>query len=349
MTSTIEELLTAARRRRVFSAAGWSVGTATTTLCRGLLGTTAWDPPATAVTEDSRWDLASMTKPIVAIAVMSLIEDGVLTLDDTIAEHLPDYADTDKARIRVANLFTHTSGIPGRQPLYQWNRTRDELLTAIRRLPLLGPPGAQVSYSSPGFILLGLIAESAAGMPLDQLVAERVTRPAGMVDAGFASPPTELAVATEDDPWRGHLVRGEVHDENAVVLGAPAGHAGMFATLVDMEALGRTLCAQGWGAHGRVLTPAGYAAMITPRTDHLPLRRTLGWQGVDAVDAIAGDLIGPDGYGHTGFTGTSLWIDPDRGSYVVLLTNRIHPNRENTAISRVRRAVNNIGFALASL
>ncbi|MDV3123452.1 beta-lactamase family protein [Mycobacterium sp. 21AC1] len=353
MISAIEELLTAARRRRVFSAAGWSVGTATTTLCRGLLGTTswdspAWDPPATDVTEDSRWDLASVTKPIVAIAVMSLVEGGVLTLDDTIAEHLPDYADTDKARIRVRDLLAHTSGIPGQQPLYRWNRTRDELLTAIRGLPLLGPPGAQVAYSSPGFILLGLIAESAAGMPLDLLVTERITRPAGMADAGFAAPPTELAVATEDDPWRGHLVRGQVHDENAVVLGAPAGHAGMFATLADVEALGRTLCAHGHGANGRVLTPAGYAAMIAPRTDHLPLRRTLGWQGVDLVDSVAGDLIGPRGYGHTGFTGTSLWVDPDRGSYVVLLTNRVHPSRQSEAIGRVRRAVNNAGFALAS-
>jgi CubicO group peptidase (beta-lactamase class C family) len=170
-----------------------------------------------------------------------------------------------------------------------------------------------------------------------------------MAHAGFDSPPTELAVATEDDPWRGHLVRGQVHDENAVVLGAPAGHAGMFATLADMEALGRTLCAQGRGPRGSVLSPAGYAAMIAPRTDHLPLRRTFGWQGVDVVDSVAGDLIGPRGYGHTGFTGTSLWVDPDRGTYVVLLTNRVHPSRDSPAIGRIRRAVNNAGFALASL
>ena len=348
MSRAIEELLTAARRRRVFSAAGWAVGTAEDTLSRGLIGTTSWDQPAAEVTEDSRWDLASVTKPIVAMAVMSLVEDGVLTLDDTIAEHLPDYTDTDKAGIRVGELLAHTSGIPGQQPLYQWCRSRDELLAAIRRLPLLGPPGAQVAYSSQGFILLGLIAEAAAATPLDVLVTERVTRPAGMVNAGFAAPPTDLAVATEDDPWRGRLVRGEVHDENAVVLGAPAGHAGMFATLADMEALGRTLCAQGRGAAGRVLSAAAHAAMVEPRTDHLPLRRTLGWQGVDVVDSVAGDLIGPRGYGHTGFTGTSLWVDPERGSYVVLLTNRVHPDRQSPAIGRVRRAVNNAGFALAS-
>lgn len=343
----IEELLTEARRRRVFSAAAWSVGTADRTDSRGLLGTTAWSNEV-AVTEASRWDLASVTKPVVATAVLSLVEDGVLTLDDTIADHLPEYAGTDKAGIRIRELLTHTSGIPGQQPLYRWARTREEMLAAIRALPLLGPAGAQVAYSSQGFILLGLIAEAAAEATLDVLVAERVTRPAGMADAGFGVPDRELAVATEDDPWRGHVVQGEVHDENAVVLGAPAGHAGLFGTLADLEALGRALCARGCGAAGRVLSDAGYAAMIAPRTDHLTLRRTLGWQGVDPVDSVAGDLIGPHGYGHLGFTGTSLWVDPERGSYVVLLTNRVHPTRQNPAIGRVRRAVNNAGFALAS-
>jgi CubicO group peptidase (beta-lactamase class C family) len=341
---TIRELLTAARAQRVFSGAAWSVGSADRTHSRGLLGTTAWDD-GDAVTEDSRWDLASVTKPLVAMAVLSLVEDGTLTLDDAIADHLPEYAGTDKALLRIRDLLTHSSGIPGQQPLFRWNHTRAELLAAIRELPLLGPPGAQVAYSSQGYIILGLIAEAAAGTALDALVAERVSGPAGMTTAGFGVPEElrQLAVATEDDPWRGRVVRGEVHDENAVVLGAPAGHAGIFATLDDLEALGRTLCAE-----DRILSTAGYQAMIRPRTDHLPSRRTLGWQGVDHVNSVAGDLIGPRGYGHLGFTGTSLWVDPDRGTYVVLLTNRVHPTRHNPAISRLRRAVNNIGFAQAA-
>lgn len=152
-------------------------------------------------------------------------------------------------------------------------------------------------------------------------------------------------MATEDCPWRGHIVQGQVHDENAVVLGGAAGHAGLFAPLADLEALGRTLCRKGSGEHGRLLSRSGYQVMTAPATEQLPLRRTLAWQGRDAVGCPGGDLIGENGYGHTGFTGTSLWVDPDRGLYVVLLTNRVHPSRSGTDIVRIRRLVHNIAFA----
>ncbi|AWB90849.1 serine hydrolase domain-containing protein [Aeromicrobium chenweiae] len=341
----IDSTLTEARERGVFSAAAWSHGTAEGPSARGLVGTLSWDGPA--VEEHSRWDLASVTKPIVAIAVMSLVESGHLTLDDTIADHLPDYAGTDKATLTVRQLLSHTSGIPGQVPLYASSPTREEMLTAIRELPLLGPPDTAVVYSSQGFIVLGLMAEAASGLPLDRLVAERVSAPAGMPDTAFGVPDAQQrhAVATEDDPWRGTVVQGQVHDENAVVLGAPAGHAGLFSTLADMEQLGRTLCAEGRGRDGRMLSPAGHRTMIEPRTDHLNLRRSLGWQGQDATLSPAGDLIGPRGYGHTGFTGTSLWVDPDAGRYVVLLTNRVHPSRTGDAIVRVRRQVHNLALA----
>jgi CubicO group peptidase (beta-lactamase class C family) len=152
------------------------------------------------------------------------------------------------------------------------------------------------------------------------------------------------AVATEEDPWRSRLVQGEVHDENAAVLGRPAGHAGLFATLADLEALGSALCAGGVGRRGHLLSRSTFQAMIAPRTDHLNLRKTYGWMGVDQVDCSGGDLIGPRGFGHTGFTGTSLWVDPDAGRYCVLLTNRVHPSRDNDRIGRVRRLVNNVAF-----
>jgi len=339
--------MSAARERRVFSAAAWSFGDADGAWERGMLGTRSWGGEE--VSESSTWDLASVTKPIVAVAVMSLVDTGELTLDDTIAEHLPHYAGTDKAGITVRHLLTHTSGIPGQVPLFRDNPTRAALLDAVRELPLIGPLGAQVAYSSQGFILLGLIAEHASGLALDVLVRQRVLEPAGMRSTGFGLPgrPQADAVATENDPWRGRVVQGEVHDENAAVLGEPAGHAGLFAPLADVEALARALCAAA-GGDTALLSAAGFRTMIRPRTDHLPLRRTLGWQGVDAEDSPAGDLIGPDGFGHTGFTGTSLWVDPETARYAVLLTNRVHPSREGTGISRVRRQFGNLAFAAAS-
>ncbi|MFJ1760104.1 serine hydrolase domain-containing protein [Amycolatopsis sp. NPDC088138] len=323
----LAELLARAREERVFSAAAWSVGTADGVLSRGVLGTRWWDGPPAG--ETSRWDLASVTKPVVAIVVAALAERGALSFDDPLPRHLPSYAGTDKASITVRQLLTHTSGLPGGTPLWRTHRTRESLLEAIRTTPLPVAPGSRVEYSSQGFILLGLIASAAAGKPLDDLVAEYVTTPAGLRDTGFG--PVPDAVATEDCGWRGHVVTGQVHDENAVVLDGICGHAGLFATLADVERLGRVLA----GGAAPLLKPATHAEMITNHT--AVLRRGLGWQGLDVPGSPVGVALEPDSYGHTGFTGTSLWVEPRRGRYYVLLTNRVHPTRTSNAITEVRR------------
>ena len=342
--ASIRSLLQGGRDARQFSAAAWAVGDLGGSIDRGLVGTLAWG--GNPVTSHSRWDLASVTKPIVGIAMLSLIESGELRLDDRVADHLPNCVGSNTATLRVRDLLTHSSGLPGSTPLYLDHPTRTGLLAAVRALPLLAPPGAAVVYSSAGFILLGLIAEAASGRPLDRLVQERVLAPVGMLDTGFglAAELRPIAVATEDDPWRGRIVQGEVHDENAVVLERPAGHAGLFSTLADMERLGRALIDGG----GALLSPAAYREMIAPRTDHLALRRAFAWQGTDAVGSPAGDLAGPNSYGHTGFTGTSLWVDPDAGRYVVLLTNRVHPTRAERGFTPLRRAVHDAAFAASA-
>jgi CubicO group peptidase (beta-lactamase class C family) len=335
------ELLEQALRDKVFSAAAWSYGTADRVVGSGVLGTLSWGGHA--ADEDTWFDLASVTKPIVGLAVMALVERGTLVLDDTVGDWLPDFRGSGKENLTVRDLLTHTSGIPGQVPMYRWCRTAEDLVHTIRAVPVAGPPGSVVIYSSQGFVLLGLIASAAAGCPLDELVTELVTGPAGMSRTGFGLPPglRRLAAATEDCPWRGHVVQGTVHDENAEVLGGVAGHAGLFAPLPDLVALGQLLC-RGAG----LLSPAGLAAMIEPATDHLNLRRSLAWQGRDRADCPAGDLLGARAYGHTGFTGTSLWIDPDRGCYLVLLTNRVHPSRETTGFARVRKAFHNSAMRL---
>jgi CubicO group peptidase (beta-lactamase class C family) len=330
-------ILAEALDRKEFSAAAWSYGTADGVADSGTMGTLSWGGPAAGA--DTLWDLASVTKPIVGLAVMSLVDNGTLVLDDTVGDWLPDFRDSDKSPLTIRQLLTHTSGIPGQIPLYRWCATAADLVAAIRYVPLAFRPDTNVVYSSQGFIVLGRIAEAAAGTPLADLVAERVTVPAGMPDTRFCLPPDqrERAAATEDCPWRGRVVQGTVHDENAEVLGGVAGHAGLFATLADITALGRTLCA---GAPA-LLSPAAHETMIRPATDHLPLRRSLAWQGRDETGCPAGDLLGARAYGHTGFTGTSLWVDPDRGCYAALLTNRVHPSRTGTGFARVRKAFHN--------
>ncbi|MBP0457158.1 serine hydrolase domain-containing protein [Streptomyces montanisoli] len=333
--SALRAILERGRAERVFSAAAWSVGTADEVLDRGWLGTRAWDDGAPEVDVSALWDLASVTKPIVGLAVMALVDRGLLTLADTVAEHLPRYAATDKAHLTVGQLLSHTSGLPGQVPMYRDHPTRESLLTALGTLPLTGPPGTRVAYSSQGFMLLGLIAEAASRQPLDALVADAVTGPLSMADTGFAPDAAgrARAVATERCPWRGRTVAGEVHDENAVVLGGVCGHAGLFAPLDDMERLGRSLA----GGAREVLRPGTYALMTAPHTDGLGLRRCLAWQGLDPVGSPVGTAFGPASYGHTGFTGTSVWVDPGAGLYAVLLTNRVHPTRQGDGIGAVRR------------
>jgi CubicO group peptidase (beta-lactamase class C family) len=340
--SPLHDLLAAGRDRRVYSAAAWSAGDAVATLDRGWTGTRSWGGETLDGTET--WDLASVTKPVVGLAVMALADAGALRLTDTVGDHLPEYRGGDKEKLTIHQLLAHTSGIPGQVPLYRDHPTRDALLTAVRLLPLTAEPGTRVQYSSQGFIILGLVAEAAAGETLDVLVRRLVCDPLGMTGTGFrpGADARRRAVATEDCPWRGRVVAGEVHDENAVVLGGVGGHAGLFAPLADMERLGRSLA----GGARELLRPRTFARMTAVHTEGLNLRRCLAWQGQDPADPPAGRSFGPRAYGHTGFTGTSIWVDPAAGRYAVLLTNRVHPSRAGDGITAVRRAFHDAVAAL---
>ncbi|MGW7566748.1 serine hydrolase domain-containing protein [Streptomyces tendae] len=340
--SALAELLAGGREQRIYSGAAWAVGGPGGPLDRGWTGTRSWAGPA--LDGDDVWDLASVTKPIAGLAVMALVERGALGLDDTVGAYLPDYRGGDKAELTVRQLLTHTSGIPGQVPLYRDHPTRAALLEAVRLLPLTAQPGTRVQYSSQGFIVLGLLAEAAAGEPLDALVERLVCAPLGLRDTVFCPDADRRAraVATEDCPWRGRPVVGEVHDENAVVLGGVGGHAGLFSTLADMERLGAALAAGGRG----LLRPDTFALMTAAHTDGLALRRALAWQGRDPVGSPAGEVFGPDSYGHTGFTGTSLWVDPATRRYAVLLTNRVHPARTGDGIVALRRAFHDAAAVL---
>lgn len=326
-------ILEQGRARGLYSGAAWSLGDASGPYDRGWTGTRAHD--GTPLDGTDLWDLASVTKPIVGLVVMALVERHVLTLDDTVGHHLHRYRDSPHAARTLAQLLDHTSGLPGGVPLYRDHPTRESLLTALGALPRTAEPGTRVTYSSQGFMLLGLIAEQATGRSLDALLTDLVSTPLGLTGTCFGPAPGQRAraVATEDCPWRGRTVTGEVHDENAVVLGGVAGHAGLFATLTDMERLARSLL----GGGPQLLAPDTLARMTAPRTDHLNLRRALAWQGTDPHASPVGDTFGPASYGHTGFTGTSLWIDPEAARYAILLTNRVHPHREERGFTSLRR------------
>ncbi|KIL38526.1 esterase [Gordoniibacillus kamchatkensis] len=345
--SKIAAVLRKCREQRAFSGAAYAWGTASSVVESGTVGTLSWDGEP--VQPDSLWDLASVTKPIVALAMMKLLEEGELRLDDTIAYFLPDYAGTDKAGITLHQLLTHSGGIPGQQPLYKTAATAEALMEAVKRLPLRSKPGTTVEYTSQGFMIVGAVIEAVTGLPLQRAMQETVLAPVGMSRTLF-NPPADLhprTAATEQCPWRGRLVRGEVHDENCVVLGGVAGHAGLFSDIGDLIRLCQTMLRLGDSGKGRYLQPATVMQMTRNHTSGLNLARGLGWQAKDRFGSPAGDLFSSASFGHTGFTGTSVWMDLEADVFAILLTNRVHPSRENEAMGRVRAIFHNLVVAEA--
>lgn len=339
----IDELLTWGRDEGIYSAAAWSVGSAAGESSGGVIGTRSWGGDE--LTRNDLFDLASVTKPLVGLAVMGLVERGAITLDSTVGELLPSFAASTKGDLTLRDLMLHTSGMPGQVPMYRTHTTREAMLEGLRILPLRARPGSSVQYSSQGLMLVGMVAEAAAGASLDTLIDEYVTTPAGLTSTFFRPGPDDQrrAVATEDCAWRGRLISGQVHDENAVVLGGVAGHAGLFSTIDDMALLGATLVRN--LSAPVILHPATMAAMAENRTAVLGDGRGLTWQCAASAESPAGDLVSARTFGHTGFTGTSLYVDPILGRYFVLLTNRVHPSRDRTGIQHIRRAFHNMAVA----
>lgn len=325
-----------------FPGASWQIGTRDDILEKGTVGTLGdgLEP----VEANSLYDLASVTKIIVTCALMRQFQDGLFRLDDPIGEYLSDYKDHPKGSITIKELLTHTSVIPGSLQLYRHAHTRRDLLEAIRwQLPRADSPD-RVAYTSKGYIVLGEVVAAIDHSTLDEVVRRRVLEPLQMNDT-FWNPAEELIpriAATEFCPWRGKIVRGQVHDENAVVMEGIAGHAGLFSTAADVSKIAAAMLgAPIPGTEEPFFHPATIEVMTRNYTPGRGEHRGLGFIMV-GPNAPAGDLMSASSFGHTGFTGTSIWVDPEKGLYAVLLSNRIHPNRDNPKIFRVRHIFHNL-------
>lgn len=285
------------------------------------------------------YDLASLTKVVgLTTVLMAAVAEGRMGLDEAVARYLPAFVDRSpdarRHRVTIRLLLAHASGLPADRPLWKETRTAAEALALVDTTPLRRPPGDTTVYSDLGAIVLGQAAERALGAPLDDLVATWLTRPLGMADTRFRPPPDwrQRIAPTEDDPWRGRVLRGEVHDEKAAWLGGVAGHAGLFGSADDLLTFAEWLLAR-W--HGEPLVRE-----FTRRQGLVPgSSRALGWDTPAGPSGSAGRYLSAASFGHTGFTGTSLWLDPARDLAVVLLTNRVHPTRANQRIPPVRSGV----------
>lgn len=293
------------------------------------------------VTEDTIYDLASLTKVIVPTTLaMMLVDEGRLSLEMPVKDFLPLFHGEGKEGVTVHQLLTHSSGVDWWAPLYEEVKGKAEYVERIQAMDLAYEPGSRSLYSDLGLILLGEILERVAGKDLDVLAQERIFQPLGMETTTYL-PGAELLeriAPTEADSWRGRVLRGEVHDENAYALGGVAPHAGLFGTARDLARFAQMILNGGILEHRRLISRPT-VERFTRRQEIADSTRALGWDTKSAEKSSAGTLFSPGSFGHTGFTGTSLWIDPQRQLFVILLTNRVHPTRDNILIRQVRPAL----------
>lgn len=312
-----------------------------------VFGKLSYDKGSPAVKLDTMYDLASLTKVVVTTTLVEKLVEGdfpvSLDLDAPIERYLPEWAKGPQPewrhKVTVRNLMTHTSGLPPFKEYWRTSTGKQDTLNRIFVEPLEYEPGTKMVYSDLGIILMAEIIQRLTGKALDELANEYIFGPLGMKDSMY-NPPKKLwpliAPTEVDERFRHRLIQGEVHDENAYAIGGVSGHAGVFSTSPDLAAFCQMYLNGGIYAHHRIVQRATIEEFIQPQPVSQNTR-TLGWV-VPTEGSSSGHYFSAHSFGHTGFTGTSIWMDPERQIFVVLLTNRVNPTRENMKIAQVRPA-----------
>ena len=281
----------------------------------------------TPVQASTVYDLASLTKVVgLTTAMMLAVEERKLDLDAPIQQYVPGFSGDLKERVTVRMLLAHASGLPAWRPLFRETESRADAIELASKTPLESSPGSREAYSDLGLIVLTHAVETIYGERLDSLLKRRVFGPLGMHSLRFLPADRQRIAPSELDPWRGRVLRGEVHDENAALMDGVSGHAGLFGSAPDLLTFAEWVLDE-WkkGKHE-----------FTRRQNLIPRSsRALGWD-TPTPGGSAGCLLSPNSFGHTGFTGTSLWIDPERRVAIVLLSNRVNPTRNNPRWTPVR-------------
>ncbi len=315
-------------------------------------------PNASPVTDSTLFDMASLTKVVATTTAAMILEDeGKLNLDASIRSYLPELDAPGKAAITMRMMLTHTGGFEAFAPLWRDTKGRTAFVRQINARPLVYAPGDSTVYSDWDFVLSGLAIERITGMPLDQFLSRRMWQPLGMRDTGYnpllsgampadsactagfrAGHPmlSRIAMTETDTVYRRIRVHGIVHDENACALGGVAGHAGLFSSARDLAAFAQMLLNGGEYGGARQIQPTTVARWTARQSRRSS--RGIGWD-TPSPRSSAGRYFSPRSFGHTGFTGTSIWVDPERGLYVVVLTNRVNPTRANMRHEALRRDV----------
>jgi CubicO group peptidase (beta-lactamase class C family) len=339
LRDSISAILLAGVRDSAFPGAVVVVGTAGGAVLTASAGQIDWKQ-SPEPSDSTLWDMASLTKVVgLTSAMMLLVERRQVDLDAPVARYITEFTGPAKDAVTVRHVLTHTSGLPAWRPLYKEAEGPTEALALAIATPLDTTPGIRMVYSDLGAIILGEVVARASGQPFEAFLRDQVFMPLGMRETMYRPPEhlRERIAPTEIDPWRQRHLRGEVHDENAFALGGVSSHAGLFSTASDLVRLAR-MYLSGGVLDGRQFVSAAtidtFTAVQNPGLSH----RALGWETPNGNNS-AGRLMSPRSFGHTGFTGTSFWVDRERGVFVILLSNRVNPTREHRGITAVRTAV----------
>jgi CubicO group peptidase (beta-lactamase class C family) len=290
---------------------------------------------------DTLFDMASLTKVTATNTLfMVFLEKGLLSVYDRVSEYVEYFKGEERENITIFNLLTHTAGFAAFGPLYKTCKNFEDAVKFISEDKLIYKPGTRVVYSDYGFIMLKYILEKVGKDSLDNLCRKYVFEPLNMESTGFNPKGANIA-ATEIDSESGKTLVGICHDENGRFFDGISGHAGLFSNIEDMTKFASMLINEGTFKGKQFISKPAFKTMIKNYTQGLEENRSWGWCVKGTQLSSGGDIISPKAFGHTGFTGTSIWTDIDNDVYIVLLTNRVHPTRENVKIIKFRRLFHN--------
>lgn len=306
-------------------------------------GKLTYDPLSIPVSTNTIFDLASVSKVIATTtATMICVDRKLFSLDDKVSKYIPAFASNGKENITIRNLLLHNSGLPSFKPFYKMYKTQKEVLKDLYNTKLEYETGTKTLYSDLGMITLGKVIEAVTKKTLDKFCNEEIFIPLGMKDT-YYNPPSEnkyrIAPTEVDTYWRNRLIWGEVHDENSAILGGVAGHAGLFSTVKDLAIILQMILQKGT-YKGKAYIQKETVELFTSKQSEQS-SRGLGWDTKSLQNCSCGKYFSNLSYGHTGFTGTSVWTDPTRNLIVILLTNRVHPTRENNKLGNLRPVIHN--------
>jgi serine-type D-Ala-D-Ala carboxypeptidase len=350
--SAVRQFLQTQQEQGIFPGCRYLVARGKEVLEEGYLGKSVVTPEIIPTAEDTIYDLASLTKPLVTGTLSALLASrGQLRLESALEEYLPETSGRWIGRTTLLDLLAHRSGLPAWLPLYLNGSDRLAYLHEISSLRTEYRPGTRVTYSCLGYILMTLVLERVSNLPLDELAAREIFSPLGLSETFFRPPAalrhriaaTEIGNQREQEMageagrvfsgWRQGVIWGECHDLNAFTLGGVSGNAGVFSSARNVHSMALELLGSGTGLYDEQCLHF----LRDDLTPNLNENRSVGWQLAKTPECSAGPLLSPEAIGHTGFTGTSVWIDPEAGWVLVLLTNRVHPHYRPDDMNAVRR------------